>query len=63
MKYISIFMILLILSCSSPTQYDLIIRNGRIIDGTGNPEYVGDIAINADTIAAVGDIGKELKES
>lgn len=57
MKYFSVFTLFLLLSCSAPTQYDLVIRNGRIIDGTGNPEYVGDIAINADTIAAVGDIG------
>ncbi len=64
MKYFSVFTFILLLSCSAPTQYDLVIRNGRIIDGTGNQEFVGDIAINADTIAAVGDLGnaKGIKE-
>ena len=33
--------------------YDLIIRNGTIVDGTGAPRFVGDIAINNGQIAAV----------
>jgi N-acyl-D-aspartate/D-glutamate deacylase len=34
--------------------YDLVIRNGRVIDGTGNPWFHGDVAIRGDRIAAVG---------
>jgi len=34
--------------------YDLLIRNGRIVDGTGNPWVVGDVAIRGDKIVAVG---------
>jgi N-acyl-D-amino-acid deacylase len=34
--------------------YDFLIRNGRIIDGSGNPWYWGDVAINGDRIAAIG---------
>src|SRR5262245_24097184 len=34
--------------------YDVIIRGGRIIDGTGNPWFTGDVAIRAGRIAAVG---------
>jgi len=34
--------------------YDLLIRNGHIIDGTGSPWYTGDVAIQAGRIAAVG---------
>jgi N-acyl-D-aspartate/D-glutamate deacylase len=34
--------------------YDLVLRNGRIIDGTGNPWFAGDLAIRGDRIAAVG---------
>jgi N-acyl-D-amino-acid deacylase len=37
-------------------QYDLIIRKGRIVDGTGSPWYSGDIAIRDGRIAAVGAI-------
>jgi N-acyl-D-amino-acid deacylase len=34
--------------------YDLLIRGGRIVDGTGSPWYRGDVAIRGDRIAAVG---------
>ncbi len=36
------------------TIYDVIIRNGKIIDGSGNPWYSGDIAIQGERIAAIG---------
>jgi len=35
---------------------DIVIRGGRIIDGTGNPWYVGDIAITGGRIVAIGKI-------
>jgi N-acyl-D-amino-acid deacylase len=35
---------------------DIVIRGGRVIDGTGNPWYVGDIAITAGRIVAIGKI-------
>ena len=41
-------------SCSPPIEYDLIIRNGTIYDGSGATPIIGDVAINADTIAAIG---------
>jgi N-acyl-D-amino-acid deacylase len=37
--------------------YDLLIRNGHIVDGTGNPWYEGDIAISGDRIVAIGKLG------
>ena len=36
--------------------YDLVIRSGRIYDGTGSPPFDGDLAIEGDRIAAVGEI-------
>lgn len=39
---------------SSNPPFDLLIRNGRIADGTGNPTYIGDIAIRDGRIAAMG---------
>ena len=33
--------------------HDIVIRNGRILDGTGTPEFVGDNAIDGDRISAV----------
>ena len=37
-------------------QYDLIIRGGRVIDGTGNPAFFADLAIANGRIAALGKI-------
>jgi dihydroorotase/N-acyl-D-amino-acid deacylase len=34
-------------------EYDLVLRNGRIVDGTGSPWYRGDVAIRGDTIARI----------
>jgi dihydroorotase/N-acyl-D-amino-acid deacylase len=39
---------------SQQQQYDLIIRNGHIIDGTASPWYSGDVAIRGGRIAALG---------
>ncbi|MGH7490902.1 MAG: N-acyl-D-amino-acid deacylase family protein [bacterium] len=48
--------ILLLMSCAPKTEYDLVVRNGKIYDGSGAPSFVGAVAINADTIAAVGEL-------
>src|ERR1044071_3931414 len=37
--------------------YDLIIMNGRIVDGSGNPWFYGDVGIRGDRIAKVGKVG------
>src|SRR5262245_56558492 len=39
-------------------EYDLILRNGTIYDGSGGAPYAGDLAIQGDVIAAVGDLGE-----
>src|SRR3954470_16839550 len=38
-------------------RYDIVISNGRIVDGTGAPWFRGDVAIAGDRIAAVGAVG------
>src|SRR3989454_7864746 len=40
-------------------EYDLVIRNGKIVDGSGNPWFYGDVAIKRDRIASVGRIAGE----
>ena len=44
-------------SVDSPLEpYDLVLRGGKIIDGSGNPWMFGDLAIRGDRIAAVGQV-------
>ncbi|MBT5108402.1 MAG: D-aminoacylase, partial [Rhodospirillaceae bacterium] len=38
------------------TTYDLIIRNGTVIDGSGGPRVESDVAVDGDRIAAIGDL-------
>lgn len=38
----------------SQTTYDLVIQNGRVVDGTGNPWYAADLGIREGRIAAIG---------
>jgi N-acyl-D-amino-acid deacylase len=49
--------ILIALAVSAPRAqqptYDLLLRNGRIVDGTANPWYRGDVAIRGDTIVRI----------
>jgi N-acyl-D-amino-acid deacylase len=49
-----IFLLLLTQSVFAQLQYDVIIRNGKIIDGTGNSWYYGDVAVKDGKIIAIG---------
>ena len=44
-------------------RHDLIVRGGRIIDGTGAPAYAGDVAVDGGRIAAVGALGEAVAEA
>jgi N-acyl-D-aspartate/D-glutamate deacylase len=57
MKLLLPLAILLAFALPAPAaepQYDLVIRNGRVVDGSGNPWFYGDVAIAGDKIVAVG---------
>ena len=43
--------------------YDLIIRNGTIVDGSGMPRYKGDVGIEGGKIAAIGKIRDGARET
>ena len=47
----------LLAACAPPASHDLILRGGDIYDGSGGDPFVGDVAIDGDTIVALGDIG------
>ncbi len=60
MRYLLLLSVIIIISLAclkNPQQeYDCIIRNGTIYDGSGSQPFVGDIAIQNDTIAAIGNL-------
>ena len=41
----------------SAQQYDIVISNGKVVDGTGNPWFYGDVAITGDHIARIAPAG------
>lgn len=58
-SFFKILALLLVISgCASP-DYETIIRNGKIYDGSGNPPVPADVAIVNDTIAAIGDLSEK----
>src|SRR5213593_4596200 len=48
---------------AAESEYDLLIQHGRIIDGSGNPWFYGDVAVKADRIVALGRITGEAKRT
>ncbi|MEE8256403.1 MAG: D-aminoacylase [Acidobacteriota bacterium] len=46
--------LLVLAGCSAQQDYDVIIRNGTIYDGSGDAPFLGDVAIRGDVIAEVG---------
>ncbi len=56
MKYLSVLALVILVSCTPRPAFDIVLRNGMIYDGSGSTSYVGDIGINDDTIAALGDL-------
>src|SRR5207247_10259285 len=43
-------------SSATAPDYDIIIRNGRLIDGSGRPAFNADVAIKDDRIARIGNL-------
>ena len=47
---------LTLISCTRQPDFDVVLRNGLICDGTGSPCTAGGVAINGDKIARTGDV-------
>jgi N-acyl-D-amino-acid deacylase len=54
--FASLLIALVLLSSCKRQEYDVILRGGTIYDGSGQAPYVADVAIQADTIAIIGDL-------
>ena len=50
------------INVSMAADYDVLIRNGNVYDGTGAPPYVADIAISGDRVSAIGDFAGRSAE-
>lgn len=46
----------------SGAEYDLVIRNGRVVDGTRMPSYVGDVAITDGKVVSTGRVAGKGRE-
>ncbi len=57
-----LFIIGFLMNCSTPVKYDILIKNGFVLDGSGSKGFVGDLGINADTIAAMGNLANAMGE-
>jgi N-acyl-D-amino-acid deacylase len=55
-------LIAVLAACSEAPQYDVIIQSGSVVDGTGSPVFVADIAIVDNKIAKIGDLGDATAE-
>jgi N-acyl-D-amino-acid deacylase len=53
---IGVGVLLVVAAWAQSTPYDVVIRNGHIIDGTGSPWYAADLGIRDGRIAAIGDL-------
>src|SRR5689334_2431569 len=53
---LSLIFLFTFFSLAFAADYDIVIRNGMIYDGSGSAPIKGDIAINGDKIAAVGKV-------
>jgi len=59
--FIILYLILVCAGVRAQT-FDVILRNGRVVDGTGNPAFFADVAVKDGRIAAIGRLQGEARE-
>jgi len=57
MRAMKSLLMLVVPMVAAAAHYDVVIRHARVIDGSGNPWFRADVAIDGGRIAAVGDLG------
>ncbi|MCZ2152134.1 MAG: amidohydrolase family protein, partial [Bryobacterales bacterium] len=58
------FLLLALAPAVFAQDYDLLIRNGRLVDGTGNPSFLADLAVKDQRVAAIGKLaGKTARRT
>jgi len=57
------FMAVGLVSCTRQPNFDVVLRNGQVCDGSGSPCVPGGIAINGDTNDKIGDVSGDLGRS
>ena len=60
MRYFSI-LFLFLAACQTPAEYDALIQNGTIYDGSGSEPFTGDLAITGEKIVYIGPTLKNAK--
>lgn len=56
MKFLFFIFLVITINVSAQNRADILIRNGKIIDGTGNSWFYGDVAVKDSTIIAIGNL-------
>ena len=59
-RLLSLAVLLLALPAAAQ-QYDVLIRNGKVVDGSGNPWFYGDVGIVGDRVVFVGRAGPQAR--
>ncbi len=60
MKLIAFALLLTLFSCARKPNFDIVLRNGIVCDGSGTICQPGGIAIQGDTIAKIGNVTRDL---
>jgi N-acyl-D-amino-acid deacylase len=63
MRLALISIVALLWSCQPKQEFDLIIRNAKVYDGSGSPAAIMDVGVNADTIAFMGNLNNAVGDT